>query len=325
MNALLDSLPSGKDPDLIVGYDTNDDAGVYRLSESQALVVTADFITPPTDDPETFGRIAAANAISDVYAMGGHPVTCVNLVAFPSKKLPFETLAGVIRGAQEKIREAGAVLAGGHTVEDPEPKFGLAVTGLVHPDQVWTNAGARAGDALLLTKPVGSGVILNANLKGWVRHEDMAACIAILERLNRRAAEIAHEFPIHAATDVTGFGVAGHALEMARGAARVFRIQHDALPVLAGAREMYRRGMTTGSNATNEEVAGNRLRFRKDLDATERSLYFDPQTNGGLLFALPEDRAEDLLAALKGAGIEEAAIIGSVTDSPPDEMLLDIV
>ena len=324
MNALLETLPSGKDPDLIVGYDTNDDAGVYRLSETQALVVTADFITPPTDDPETFGRIAAANAISDVYAMGGRPITCVNLVAFPSKKLPLETLAGIIRGAREKISEAGAVLAGGHTVEDPEPKFGLAVTGLVHPDKVWTNAGARTGDRLVLTKPVGSGVILNANLKRWVRAEDMSACIAVLERLNRRAAEIAHAFPIHAATDVTGFGLAGHALEMARNAGRVFQISHDALPVLAGAREMYRKGMTTGSNATNEEVTGNRLRFHAALDTTERSLYFDPQTNGGLLFALPAERTEDLLNALREAGIEEAAIIGAVADSPPDEILLEI-
>ena len=168
MNALLETLPVGTDPNLIVGYATSDDAGVYRLSESEAIVVTADFITPPTDDPETFGRVAAANAISDVYAMGGRPLVCVNLVAFPSKKLPTETLAGVIRGAQQKIAESGAVLAGVHTVEDPEPKFGLAVTGLVHPDRVWTNAGARAGDALVLTKPIGSGVILNANLKGWV-------------------------------------------------------------------------------------------------------------------------------------------------------------
>ncbi len=324
MNALLETLPSGEDPDLIVGYDTNDDAGVYRLSETQALVVTADFITPPTDDPETFGRIAAANAISDVYAMGGRPVTCVNLVAFPSKKLPASTLAGIIRGAQEKIREAGAVLAGGHSVEDPEPKFGLAVTGLVHPEKVWTNAGARPGDSLVLTKPVGSGVLLNANLKGWVSEPDMAACIASLETLNRRAAEVAAGFPVHAATDITGFGVAGHVLEMARGAGRVFRLRHDALPVLSGALATYRRGMTTGSNASNEELVGPHLRFHRELDAAERSLYFDPQTNGGLLFALAADQAEALLDALRRAGLEAAAIIGSVLEAPADDVLIQV-
>jgi selenide,water dikinase len=312
LNALLDSLPSGTDPNLIVGFDTNDDAGVYRLSEDQALVVTADFITPPTDDPETFGRVAAANALSDVYAMGGRPVTCVNLVAFPSKKLPATTLAGIIRGAQEKIAEAGAVLAGGHTVEDPEPKFGLAVTGLVHPEEVWTNAGARTGDALILTKPVGSGVILNANLKGWVAADDLSACLASLERLNRKAAETAADFEIHAATDVTGFGLAGHALEMARGAGLSFQVEWDRIPFFAGALAMYARGMSTGSNETNEELASPYLDFQRALDKPERSLMFDPQTNGGLLFSIPGDRAGDFVAALEGAGIEEASAIGTV-------------
>jgi selenide,water dikinase len=314
LNALLESLPSGKDPDLIVGYDTNDDAGVYRLSETQALVVTADFITPPTDDPETFGRIAAANAISDVYAMGGRPVTCINLAAFPSKKLPANVLAGIIRGAQEKIGEAGAVLAGGHTVEDPEPKFGLAVTGLIHPDKVWTNAGARAGDALVLTKPIGSGVILNANLKGWVSEPDLTACLASLETLNRVAAETAAQFEIHAATDVTGFGLAGHAVEMARGADLQFRLQHDAIPLFAGALAMYQRGMTTGSNASNQESTAPYVKLEARMSEPERSLYFDPQTNGGLLFAVAPEQAEELVQALHSAGVEAAVRIGEVRE-----------
>ena len=325
MNALLESLPSGEDPDLIVGYDTNDDAGVYRLSEELALVVTADFITPPTDDPETFGRIAAANAISDIYAMGGRPVTCVNLVAFPSKDLPATTLAGIIHGACEKITEAGAVLAGGHTVEDPEPKFGLAVTGLIHPDQVWTNAGAQPGDLLVLTKPIGSGVILNANLKGWVPAEDLSACLASLENLNRSAAETAADFEIHAATDVTGFGLAGHTLEMARGAGLRFSLRHETIPMFASALAMYERGMSTGSNDTNREIAAPHLDFQRQLSQAEQSLYFDPQTNGGLLFAVAPGAADQLVGELQRAGVADSAVIGSVGEQPTGDVYLEIV
>jgi selenide,water dikinase len=321
LNALLETLPAGTDPNLIVGYATNDDAGVYRLSESEAIVVTADFITPPTDDPETFGRVAAANALSDVYAMGGRPIVCVNLVAFPSKKLPTEVLAGVIRGAQQKIAEAGAVLAGGHTVEDPEPKFGLAVTGLVHPDRVWTNAGARPGDALVLTKPIGSGVILNANLKGWVEPEDLNACLQTMEELNQKSAEVAAGFSIHAATDVTGFGLAGHALEMAQGASCLIRLDRDAVPVLNGARTLYDRGMTTGSNETNEALVQPHLTWRGAIDRTDQSLFFDPQTNGGLLFSLPQADAPALIAALKESGITAAAMIGTVAERSGEDYL----
>jgi len=324
LNALLDSLPSGTDPNLIVGYDTNDDAGVYRLSKDQALVVTADFITPPTDDPEQFGSIAAANALSDVYAMGGRPVTCVNLVAFPSKKLPASTLAGIIRGAQAKIAEADAVLAGGHTVEDPEPKFGLAVTGLVHPDEVWTNAGAETGDALVLTKPIGSGVILNANLKGWVPEADLESCLESLSTLNRQAAEIARSFEIHAATDVTGFGLAGHSLEMARGADRCFEIDFDRVPIFASAREMYERGMSTGSNDTNRELAWPYMTFSRQPDKAGTSLLFDPQTNGGLLFAIPADIADEFVLALNRGGIEDACRIGRVADRSDGKTFLSI-
>ncbi len=321
MNALLETLPVGTDPNLIVGYDTSDDAGVYCLSESEAIVVTADFITPPTDDPETFGRVAAANAISDVYAMGGRPITCVNLVAFPAKKLPTETLAGIIRGAQQKIAEAGAVLAGGHTVEDPEPKFGLAVTGLVHPDRVWTNAAARVGDALVLTKAIGSGVLLNANLKGWVNDADFAACLNTLETLNRRAAEVAGDFSIHAATDVTGFGLAGHALEMAKGADVLIRLERDGVPVLSGARAMYDRGMSTGSNESNEALAQPHLTWRGAFTRTDQSLFFDPQTNGGLLFALDADEAPKLVQMLIEAGVADAAIVGQVAERRAEDYL----
>jgi len=321
LNALLETLPVGTDPNLIVGYDTSDDAGVYCLSETEAIVVTADFITPPTDDPETFGRVAAANAISDVYAMGGRPLTCVNLVAFPAKKLPMATLAGIIRGAQEKIAESGAVLAGGHTVEDPEPKFGLAVTGLVHPDRVWTNAGARPGDALVLTKPIGSGVLLNANLKGWVNDSDLTACLTMLETLNRRAAETASNYAIHAATDVTGFGLAGHALEMAKGANVLIRLEREGVPVLSGAHAMYDRGMNTGSNETNEALVQPHLTWCGAFGRSDQSLFFDPQTNGGLLFALDAREAPKLVQALIEAGVSSAAVVGSVVERSSEDYL----
>ena len=314
MTALLDRLPAVADPNLIVGFDTSDDAGVYRLTDELALVVTADFITPPFDDPLLFGQIAAANALSDVYAMGGRPVTCVNLVAFPSKKLSTDVLAGIIAGAREKIDEAGAVLAGGHSVEDPEPKFGLAVTGIVHPERCWTNAGVRPGDALVLTKPIGSGVLLNANLKGWVAQADLIACTETLVTLNRLAAETAAEFEIHAATDVTGFGLSGHSLEMARGSNVRIEMSFADIPVLSGAKAMYERGMTTGSNATNRQSVASDIGFERSLTPAEEELLFDPQTNGGLLFALPESDATEFISRLRDAGIAAASRIATAAD-----------
>ena len=244
--------------------------------------------------------------------MGGRPVTCVNLVAFPSKKLGPQVLAGIIQGAAEKITEAGAVLAGGHTVEDPEPKFGLAVTGLVHPDTMWRNSTARAGDVLVLTKGIGSGVLLNANLKGWVAEADLAACSDTLVALNRTAAEIAAEFEVHAATDVTGFGLAGHTLEMARGSNLQLRINYHAVPLLSGALEMYAKGMTTGSNESNRALAGADLGFSGRLTREEEEVLFDPQTNGGLLLAVTADEAHALCQRLVDAGMESARCIGEV-------------
>jgi selenide,water dikinase len=317
LQALLGSLPKVADPNLIVGYDTNDDAGVYRLTKDLAIVVTADFITPPFDDPRLFGQVAAANALSDVFAMGGRPVVCVNLVSFPSGKLGPDVLAGIISGAREKIEEAGAVLVGGHTVEDPEPKFGLAVTGVVDPNGCWTNSGARQGDALVLTKPIGSGVLLNANLKGWVSDDDLAACTEVLVTLNKLAAETAAGFEIHAATDVTGYGLAGHALEMARGANVQFELSMDDIPVLGGAAAMYDRGMTTGSTSTNRQTALPAMKFTRELPDSFEELLFDPQTNGGLLFALPDREADALIEALRDAGIQAASRIGTVVE--PDE------
>lgn len=296
----------------MVGFDTSDDAGVYRLTDEIAIITTADIITPPVDDPFVYGQIAAANSISDVYAMGGRPVTCINLVCFPSTKLPPEQLHQMIAGALDKITESGAVLAGGHSVDDTEPKFGLAVTGVVHPEKFWANVGARPGDALILTKPIGSGVIFNAKLKKLVSQDAFDACIRAVTTLNRSAAEILAEFDVHAATDVTGFGLAGHALEMTSKGAICLGIDFSELPVMPEALEMYAKGVTTGVNRHNREMVGDCVRFEDSSSASEHEILFDPQTSGGLLVAVPAEQAEEIVIKLHGVGLVDAAIIGSV-------------
>jgi selenide,water dikinase len=304
-------LPRNVDPNLLVGFDTSDDAAVYRLNDEMALVLTADIITPPVDDGRVFGRIAAANSISDVYAMGGRPIVCLNLIGFPEGKLPDQTFHDIIAGALEVITEAGAVMAGGHTTEDDEPKFGLAVTGLVHPDDYWRNVGARPGDVLVLTKPIGSGVLFNANLKKLVSDEAMATCIDTLTRLNKDAAEAIRPFGPHAVTDVTGFGLAGHAFEMASGSQVTFEIAFDRIPTLPEALEMYRRGVGTGVNRNNRAMIQESTRFERDLDMPQQEILVDPQTSGGLLAAIDASKVDDALAALNAAGVESACI-GSV-------------
>ena len=295
-----------------MGFTTSDDAGVYRLNDTQALVATADFITPPVDDPVLFGQIAAANALSDVYAMGGTPLFCLNLVGFPSDKLGPKILSDIIAGAHSKIKEAGAVLLGGHTTEDAEPKFGLSVTGMVHPERIWRNVGAQSGDALLLTKPIGSGVLFNANLKGWVSADALQECLDQLVVLNKVAAEVLSGFSVHACTDVTGFGLAGHGFELAQGSGVTLKIELDALPVLREAREMYRRGVTTGVNTANRAMVGDSIRFPESASAKAQEIVFDPQTSGGLLVALPEAEAETALQALREVGVAAATQIGTV-------------
>jgi selenide,water dikinase len=311
---LLANLPKNKDPNLLVGYETSDDAGVYRLTDDLAIIMTADFITPPVNDPYIYGQIAAANAISDVYAMGGKPVACLNLVSFPSNKLEPEVLHQIVAGALSKITEAGAVLAGGHSVEDDEPKFGLSVTGIVHPKKIWTNKGAQSGDVLILTKPIGSGVLFNANLKKWVSKEAMEACLSILITLNRTAAEVMSGFDVHAATDVTGFGLAGHGFEMAKASMVCLEISIKDLPIMDEALEMYKRGMTTGVNAYNRQMVEQHFRLETDLSPWHEEIIFDPQTSGGLLVAVTQAQGENLVNALRAKGVTAAKIIGNVHD-----------
>jgi selenide,water dikinase len=308
----LAAFPKNHDPNLLVGYETHDDAGVYRLNDELAIITTADFITPPVNDPYVFGQIAAANAISDVYAMGGRPITCLNLASFPSKILSPEILNQIFAGGLSKITEAGAVLAGGHTIDDNEPKFGLAVTGIVHPEKFWTNKGAKAGDDLILTKPIGSGVLFNANLKKWVSTDALDECLSVITTLNKTAAEVMRRYDIHAVTDITGFGLAGHSFEIARSSGVRLEISMDDIPFMREAIEMYERGMNTGSNRHNRQLVENNLVFNKVLPTWHQEIIYDPQTSGGLMAVLPHDQSQNLLKSLHQKGVDGARIIGSV-------------
>jgi selenide,water dikinase len=277
-----------------------------------ALISTVDYITPPVDDPYWFGQIAAANSLSDVYAMGGTPLTALNLVMFPSKKLDMGLLKEILRGGNDKITEAGASMAGGHSVDDNEPKYGLAVTGKVHPDRILTNRGSRAGDALILTKPLGTGVLFNANRSGRLPYRELEAVLPRVAELNRRALEAALNFEVHACTDITGFGILGHTYEMARGSGMGVELIYDRLPFYPNARQMYQKGETTGSNKANRQLVAGHWEAKRSLSSDGEELLFDPQTSGGLLLSVPEPAAEALVAALREAGLAAAACVGAV-------------
>lgn len=298
-----------------MGIETSDDAAVYRLDAAHAIISTADFITPPVDDPWWFGQIAAANSISDVYAMGGRPLTALNLVMFPSKKLDHGILKEMLRGGNEKVLEAGAALVGGHSVDDEEPKYGLSVTGTVHPERILTNIGIRNGDALVLTKPIGTGVLFNANRSGKLPYARMESALPLIAELNNKALEAALAFEVHACTDVTGFGLAGHAYLMIKGNGVDLTFTYDKIPVHEDAPEMYRRGETTGSNKPNRALTEGSLEFEKKLKPHDEEMLFDPQTSGGLLLSVPEAQAPALVEALIKAGVEHAAIVANATAS----------
>lgn len=286
---MLAAIPRWPDPNLLVGFDTADDAGVYQLTAESALVQTVDFFTPIVDDPYTFGAIAATNSLSDVYAMGGKPLTALSVLCYPVKG-NLDDLTGILRGGAEKMHEANCVLLGGHSVNDPEIKFGYAVTGLVHPDRVKTNAGARPADALVLTKPLGTGVISTALKKGIARDEDVAASIESMLTLNRAACEAMLAFDVHACTDVTGFGLIGHAREMALASGVTLEIDASLVRFLPGTLNYARQGAIPGGLANNRKFASPGVSGGSEFD----DLFYDPQTSGGLLIALPETDAARL-------------------------------
>jgi selenide,water dikinase len=287
---------------LLVGLDAPDDAAVYRLSDDLAVVGTLDFFPPLVDDPTTFGAIAAANAMSDVYAMGGRVLFALSIAAFP-EALPRETMSAILAGASAVVREGGGVLAGGHTITDPEPKYGLAVIGVVHPDRILRKGGARPGDTLFLTKPLGTGILVSADRSDRTAPEHLAAAIASMRRLNRAAADVLVESGVRAATDVTGFGLIGHATEMARGSGSRFVIGAEQLPALDGALELAAGGVETGGAAHNRRFAAETLTIHAGIDPAREVLAFDPQTSGGLLAAVPNDRVATVVAGFGSARV----------------------
>lgn len=301
-----------------MGIETSDDAAVYRLSSEIAMINTVDFITPPVDDPYWFGQISAANSISDVYSMGGRPLTALNVVMFPAKHLDMGLLRDILRGGHDKVAEAGACLVGGHTIDDEEPKYGLCVNGIVHPERVITNAAARPGDAIVLTKPIGSGVLFNAVRSGRLPFNELERnVLPQLAALNGPAMETALGFELHACTDVTGFGIIGHLLEMAHGCDARILVRFNRLPIYPAALEMYKKGETTGSNKANRKMVNqHRFEQRASLTTQQEELLYDPQTSGGLLLAVPAAQAAALVAALTGAGVASAVIIGEVLPEP---------
>jgi selenide, water dikinase len=318
LDAVLKRLPPPNDPNLLVGFETSDDAAVYRLSDELALVQTVDFFTPIVDDPSLFGQVAAANSLSDVYAMGGRPISALTIVAFPSSRPP-ELLEQILRGGLVKMDEANCTVVGGHSIRDDELKFGYAVTGLIHPSRIWRNFGARPGDALILTKPLGTGVISTALKQGKADTAWVSASTDSMTRLNREAADSLHEIeasspgghPVHAVTDVTGFALLGHAREMAIGSAVSMRIDHARIAYLPGAIEAARGGFLSGGLANNREFLEGCVTFSDSVPEEFRALLYDPQTSGGLLAAIAPEAATAAMAALERRNIS-ARVIGEV-------------
>ena len=318
MSDALAGLSPSSDANLLVGIETSDDSAVYKLTDEIAMVNTIDFITPPVDDPYWFGQIAAANSISDIYSMGGRPLTALNVVMFPTKYLDIGLLGEILQGGYDKVVEAGACLAGGHSVDDEEPKYGLCVNGIVHPERIVTNAGAQPGDALILTKPLGTGVLFNAVRSGKMPYKDIERdVLPSVAALNGPAMETALDFELHACTDITGFGIAGHLLEVALGSNSRILLKYSELPLYPGAFDMYRKGETTGSNQPNRLMTQQKMEIQASLSKIEEEVLYDPQTSGGLLLSVPDVQTEELLAALSASGVQSAVRVGEIVEGSP--------
>lgn len=303
------------DPNVLAGVMGSEDAGVYRLSDDLALVQTVDFFTPIVDDPRIFGRVAAANSLSDVYAMGGRPIVAMNVVCFPSKKLGIKVLRAILDGGLDILKQAGVALVGGHSVDDNEPKYGLSVAGLVHPDRIMTNSGLKPGDRLVLTKAVGTGVIATALKADLASSEAVESMVRSMCALNKEASEVARTFGVKACTDVTGFGLAGHLVEMARASACRIRIRAHSIPILAGALECATMGMIPAGAYSNRTFFASWITMDEPIPTQTADLMFDPQTSGGLVLGIPAPQAEAFVKALKEEVGEGVAEIGEVLGS----------
>ena len=309
---ILQGLPGFEDPNLLVGIETSDDGAVYQISEDTALIQTLDFFPPMVDDPYVFGQVAAANALSDIYAMGGEPKVALNIVAWPNCVNP-KFLGEILKGGADKVKEAGAVLAGGHSIQDDVPKYGLSVTGLVHPDKVDKNCGAEPGDVLVLSKPLGTGIVNTAVKAEMASEEAEAEVIRVMTTLNKKAKEIMEKFPVHACTDVTGFGLAGHAMEMAEGSQAEIVIHVDQLKVQIAALEYARMGLVPEGAYRNRQYTEDRMQIDPAVPEEKQDIVFDPQTSGGLLFAVRPETADKILKKAEEAGVaEDWAIVGEV-------------
>jgi selenide,water dikinase len=305
-----------------VGLERADDAGVYKLSEELAIIQTVDFFTPIVDDPYTFGQIAAANALSDVYAMGGKPLTAMNIVCFPSNTMDISVLREILQGGLERMREAEVVLVGGHSIDDPELKYGLSVTGTIHPERLVTNSGARAGDRLILTKRLGTGIIGTA-IKGEMAEEvTIARVIECMVTLNKRASDLMQKTGVNACTDITGFGLIGHACEMIQGGGVGMVIHAASVPVFPEAKELAMMGLVPGGAYRNKEYRSCLVEMPEDIPDHMVDILFDPQTSGGLMISVGAEKADLLLAELHESGVKDAAIIGEVVEEPAGKIIL---
>jgi selenide, water dikinase len=310
---VLHDLPKFNHPDMLVGTETADDAGVYRLRSDLAIVNTVDFFTPIVDDPYVFGQISAANSLSDVYAMGGEPKTCMNIVCFPKGKMDIGILGEILKGGADKVKESGAVVIGGHSIIDEEIKFGMAVTGVIHPDKIFRNVGVQEGDALILTKPLGTGIITTALKKGKASEESVNQAVKSMTTLNASASLVARKHPVHACSDVTGFGILGHSLEMASGSGVTLVIESAKLPLLHRAPRLAEKGYITGGCKRNQEYLNDKMVIDKSIREGLVQVALDPQTSGGLLIAVAKRHAVKLIDDLHAAGVTHAAEVGYAT------------
>ncbi|SPD72978.1 Selenide, water dikinase [uncultured Desulfobacterium sp.] len=320
LDRALCGLEFPTDENLIVGLESADDAGVYKISDDLAIIQTVDFFTPIVDDPYWFGQIAAANALSDVYAMGGVPKTAMNIIAFPIKEMDISILRQILQGGIDKMKEADVVLVGGHSIEDSELKYGLSVTGFIHPQKVLTKKTLKAGDRLILTKPLGTGII-NTAIKGGLASDEITDTVTkLMATLNRGAAEIMKDFPVHACTDITGFGLLGHVAEMVVGSGLAVNIQADTTPFLYEAREYANMGLVPAGAYNNRSFREHMVDFSPSVDTVMQDILFDPQTSGGLLICVEADSAEALVDRLRKSGLTYSAIIGEVISEPKERI-----
>jgi selenide,water dikinase len=318
----LEGLPLISDPNLIMGMERSEDAGVYKLRDDLAIIQTVDFFTPIVDDAYTFGQIATVNALSDVYAKGGRPLTALNIVCFPIKAMDISILRETLKGGLSKMREAGVVLVGGHSVEDPELKYGLSVTGVIHPDRVIMNQGAKAGDKLILTKPLGTGIISTALKNGKASDKAVAKSVSSMSALNKKASELMLTVDVHACTDITGFGLLGHACEMIEGTDVGMVIHSGAVPYFTEAKEYAEKRFVPGGTGRNRDFRIKMVDIDKNISKVMVDILFDPQTSGGLLMAVPAADAEPLVKRMRQEGIKEAAIIGEVVAKPKARIIV---